>query len=402
MRDARPLPDPQSSLYEARDFIFDSILGRRALEDCSRGLAPFLTDLLDATYRLSQSCHLAEFTDHGVPHLCSLVDRISRWDLSRKGGKAGQPLPQLIAPTRARTLLVATLIHDLGMLSQNPEDLPLAHPASVEPSQWTNFASWVRRTHVMRLPRLLRRVMGSYSRDYERLCNEAEPENLCIAIDVAMAHQQWPWDWAGDWQDDSTNRALAAVVSVADLLDEDSARCDTETLLKHRGGDELNRAHWIRHALTSNRVMIVNGSIRVEFRRPPQTGLVMAPLFAALRNHFRLVLLYAKELAAIGAPILTINLQPSAGIPPDESPRLDRWMEIDGFENEHAITFQLLRTFMPEALKDSRRCDAATLAHLHPASLEDVDRMLLERPEGFKEPRLLAEQTFEAIARTEE
>lgn len=74
----RPLPDPEIGLRDARDFILGSPLSRRALGCSQPFLFLFLHDLLEVVYRLVQSCHLPEFTDHGLPHLCSLVDRVSR------------------------------------------------------------------------------------------------------------------------------------------------------------------------------------------------------------------------------------------------------------------------------------------------------------------------------------
>ncbi|MFT5526393.1 MAG: hypothetical protein ACI9HK_004369 [Pirellulaceae bacterium] len=294
-------------------------------------------------------------------------------------------------------MLVAVLTHDLGMLSQKPDDLPVPHSTSLDPSQWSDIATWVRRTHVVRLPRLLRRVMTTYSPSYSVLFDRDQPDNLFDAVDIAMAHQQWPWEWTGDWQLQSENRGLAAVLSVADLLDEDSARCDTETLLQHRGGNELNRAHWIRHALTSDRVLVVNGAIRISLCRPPDTDREFKPVFSALRNHFRLVLLYESELRHIGAPITHVHLHPSTGLPEDIATNLTHWRKLDGFENEPAFVFQLLRTFMPHALKDSRKCDQESLDQIRVASLEDVDLSLLEGAELRNEPRTAVEQTFHAL-----
>jgi len=397
MSQSRVLPDPSSSLYDARDFILGSPLTRRALECSIPRFANFIADLLDATHRLSQSCHLPEFTDHGLPHLCSLVDRISKWELPNASGQVETMLTQKLAPESAGLLLVAVLTHDLGMLSQKPEDLPDAHSTSLDPSQWSDIASWVRRTHVIRLPKLIRRIMKTYSPDYSALFDDHGDENLSQAIAIAMAHQRWPWQWGENWACNFRNRGLAAIVSVADLLDEDSARCDTETLLQHRGGDELNRAHWIRHALTTNRVVVSRGEITVELCRPAATGRVFKPVFSALRNHFRLVLLYEDELQHVEAPVTNVHLLPSTGIPQVEASGLTRWNELDGFANEQAFAFQMLRTFMPEALKDSRKVDAVTLAKLRSASLEDVDLSILEQSEMRNEPRTVEEQTFHAI-----
>ncbi|TWT76198.1 hypothetical protein CA13_66890 [Planctomycetes bacterium CA13] len=390
----RPLPDPNSTLHEARDFIFASSLTRRAFDSSRKNLANFVGDLLDATHRLSLACHLPEFTDHGLPHLCSLVDRISCWGLP---GVGGTYLPESLAPDDAADLLVATLIHDLGMLSQNPCDLPQPYSPDLDPSQWTSRALWVRTTHVVRLPRLLPRLMLDYSKNYEEFFDPACPSNLLRAVEVAMAHQKWPWQWAADGGLDAIGRALAAVVSVADLLDEDAGRCDTTTLLQHRGGDELNRAHWMRHALTADRILITNGSISVDVKKPPGTTHLTKPIYSALRNHFRLISLYEADLRAIDAPITNINLNPSTGIPLTNTDLLKNWNALEGFDNESALTFQLLRTFMGEALKSPTRCSQETLTQLAVASLEDVDLAVLEAAQGSTEPRSPLEQTFEAI-----
>ncbi len=322
---------------------------------------------------------------------------LSRWELPPSPGQSTTTLSDVLLPDEARTLLIATLIHDFGMLSQKAEDLPSTHPISLDPSQWSEIASWVRVTHVDRLPKLLLRVMKTYSKKYETLFDQNKSNNLCDAIDVAMAHRWWPWAWKGDWQTNPRNRGLAAVVSVADLLDEDSARCDTETLLQHRGGDELNRAHWIRHALTANRVMVENGVIRIKLCKPPSTSRKLKPVYSALRNHFRLVLLYESDLDQIRAPITNIHLSPSTGIPRDEVASLVNWNELDGFDNESAFACQLLRTFMPEALKDSNKYDEETSNHLCIASLEDVNLAKYQKAESLNEPRTVTEQTFEAI-----
>ena len=393
MTASRPLPDPNTTLHHARDYIFGCSLTRRALESPRVRLANFVADLLDATHKLSQACHLPEFTDHGLPHLCSLIDRVSRWGIPNANGKT---LPDTLEPDDAADLLVALLVHDLGMLSQKPEDLPQPCPPRFDPTQWPNRANWVRSTHVIRLSRLLPRLMVPYADEYKQLFNPDVKGNLLSAIEIAKAHQNWPWDWKGDWATEPA-RGLAAVVSVADLLDKDAGRCDTETLLEHRGGDELNRAHWLRHALTADRLLIVDGAINVEIRRPPRTGEITKPIYSSLRNHFRLISLYERDLKSIDAPVSNINLNPSTGVPVGEASALANWDTLDGFSNESALTFQLMRTFMAEALKDEQRCSPDTLQHLRLASLEDVDLLRLRQAQGESEPRSPLEQTFEAM-----
>lgn len=388
----RQVPDPEISLRDARDFIVTSPITRHAF-GCSDGDLPiFLQDILEAVYRLVQSCHLPEFTDHGLPHLCSLIDRISRWQLPPADGQR-RHLTDVLEPDEAAILLIATLVHDIGMLSQNPIDLPDNATPLQRKALWSDVAAWVRQTHVERLHKLLRRLLR-----HAKLGQFLDSELFNRAIDVATSHQRWPWDWEGEWTQLPRVRGLAAVVAVADLLDEDSARCDTRTLLEHREGNLSNRAHWLRHALTENRVLVVDGRIRVEMVKPPRTGDLLKPVYSALRNHFRLVVLYEADLKSLDARITNIDLNPSTGVPDRASLVLDRWDEIPGFATEQAFCFQILRTFMPLVLKDSRRMDAKMAAALRLASLEDVDSRLLDACEGTEEPRTEFERTFAAIA----
>ena len=75
------LPDPRITLREARDFVFSSLLGRLALDVTVWPQWPrVLHDLIEVVHHLVQSCHMPEFTDHGLPHICSLVDRVSLWE----------------------------------------------------------------------------------------------------------------------------------------------------------------------------------------------------------------------------------------------------------------------------------------------------------------------------------
>jgi len=321
----RPLPDPEISLRDARDFIIGSNLARRAFASSQPAITLFLHDLLDVVYRLVQSCHLPEFTDYGLPHLCSLVDRVSRWDISTGATASSSLLADSLEPDEATTLLIALLIHDLGMLSHNPVDLPTNATQLQSKAQWSDIANWVRHTHVSRWEKLVLRVMPRSEHE-----GFLKSDLFSRAIEVAKSHQQWPWEWSGAWSADPRLRGLAAVVAVTDLLDEDSARCDTTTLLEHREGNLLNRAHWLRHALTDNRVLVVGCKIEVTMVKPPNTGSILRPLYSALRNHFRLVMLYDKELNSIGAPITNIELAPSTGTPSLINPGLAEWNMISG------------------------------------------------------------------------
>ena len=388
----RPLPDPEINLRDARDFIVASRLARRALCCNEPSFSLFLFDLLEVVYRLAQSCHLAEFTDHGLPHLCSLVDRVSRWELPPESNGRVAILPEQLEPNEAAILLTALLIHDIGMLSQNPSDLPDDSTQLQSKALWPDVATWVRQTHVVRMEKLVRRVLRPH--DHNGFTTSPLFQS---AVDVAQSHQRWPWEWDGSWATNLRFRGLAAVVAVADLLDEDSARCDTTTLLEHREGNLVNRAHWLRHALTDNRVLVARGQIVIDMVRPPATGTALRPLYSALRNHFRLVALYEKDLGHVMAPITNIILNPSTGLPEREASSLTDWNKVQGFNTEEALCYQLLRTFMAPVLKDSRRMSDDMHTALRVASLEDVETESLTRCEGTEEPRTEYEHTFAAL-----
>src|ERR1041384_5420735 len=105
----RPFPRPDAMLPEYTDFILSSHLARRALVIPSPPvLANLLRDLIEHIFRLEQSCHLPEFTDHGLSHLCSLVHRISAWTTN----PANELLVQRITTEEASVLLLATLFHE--------------------------------------------------------------------------------------------------------------------------------------------------------------------------------------------------------------------------------------------------------------------------------------------------
>lgn len=385
------LPDPEINLRDSRDFILNSALGRRALACKHRDYPVLIADLIEAIYRLVLSCHMAEFTDHGLPHLCSLVDRLSTWETP--AGSTEETLVDGLKPKEAARLLLATLLHDVGMLSQNPVDLPTSVSQSKNKSAAADVASWVRQTHVDRLRALAVRLL-SPSHGSGLLASALFDESIAIA----ESHQAWPWEWSGTLLDEGRNRGIAAALAVADLLDEDSARCDTFTLIEHREGSELNRAHWMRHALTEGRIRLLQGQIFVTMTRPPGARKdALKSVYSALRNHFRLAALYEEDLGTIGCQITNINITPSTGVPDQESSDFPRWKGISGFANDRAIAYQLLRTFMPIALLDNGRGGRIEIA-AQAASLEFVDISLLARCRGSEEPVTDIEATFAALS----
>lgn len=386
------LPDPELGLRDSRDFILNSNLGRSALSSDTPLLTVLISDLVDAIYRLVQSCHMPEFTDHGLPHLCSLIDRISTWQCPPE---SRQTLVDQLTPNESARLLLATLLHDIGMLSQSPVDLPPNANPNKSKAAAPDIATWVRQTHVDRLKGLATRVLKD-THASKLLTSSLFADSVAIA----ESHQAWPWEWQVPVLDANRNRALAAVLAISDLLDEDSARCDTFTLIEHREGNEINRAHWMRHALTTGRILVQRGEITVNMVRPPGSDpQALKSVYSALRNHFRLVNFYENDLKKINAPITNINFNPGTGVPKEESADFPGWKSISGFANNSALAFQLLRTFMPIALLDEQRMGNDGAQAARDASLELVDLCQLTRFRSSEEPVSDIEETFAAVVR---
>lgn len=317
--------DFKTDLRVASDFILSTNLCRKALESSlPGGVANIIRDILIAIDMLVQSCHLPEFTDHGIPHLVSLVERADQWTVGDD-----KYLVELLNSDEAALLILSILTHDMGMLSQDPLDMEAVQSTK----GMSDVASWVRKTHCTRLPRLLRRILTA--KGYTEFTTSKYFDLLCC---ISMAHEEWSWqDKAQHYPDIrkiapnvsadgyivSADRAcgIAAVVSVCDILDEDSLRCDTETLLLHRQGNALNKAHWIRHLLTKERVYIKRNKFAVTFRwlryemdqrvQPQivndpsgcQSGSRRQTTLDALKNQFSSALLYNDDLSAIKADL---------------------------------------------------------------------------------------------------
>lgn len=322
------IPDFKTDLRIASDFIFETTLCRKALESSlPGGTANIIRDTLRAVDLLAQSCHLPEFTDHGIPHLVSIVDRASQWTLVDN-----TLLIDSLNRDEALIFILSLLTHDLGMLSQDPLDLD----TGVSTKGMSDVATWVRKTHGARLPRLLKRVLQSFG--YTEF---SETQFFNLVCRIAVAHEEWSWQGkaqeypkiraispgaATEGYQISANRTcgIAAAVAVCDLLDEDYLRCDTETLLLHRQGNVLNKAHWIRHLLTKERVYVDRNAFKVTFRwlqyeKNPrgadintdpsgcQSGARRQTLLDALKNQFSSALLYNDDLfylrADLGPPV---------------------------------------------------------------------------------------------------
>ncbi len=389
----RTLPDPDLSLRDAGDFIFDSALCRRALRNPNpRPLAILLREVIAGIHRLTVSCHLPEFTDHGLSHLCSLVDRISRWS-QPSAGSTPIFVVEGLSEDECAVLLLAVLFHDIGMLSQRPEDLPDGSPDAIA-KPLRDVPTWVRRTHIPRMEKIVSRMLDGTS--VSGLFTDPVVQRALV---VAKAHGNWPWQWnATDFRGRDTG--LAAIVAVADLLDEDSARCDSATLLKHRFGSPENCAHWIRHGLTAGRVLVEEGKIVVKFARPPGTDARLDVIFSALRNHFLLVRLYLRELAQVEAGFLTMEFVPPTGGPTMVAPELLQWQKLVEFQTQSALIYHLLGSFMPEALLDARRIEAGDLARLEAEGLAQIPLAGFNSIRGTSRPKTEVEQSFDALLGT--
>jgi len=381
----RALPDPDVPFRDASDFIFDSDLGRRALIDpAPTALAVLLREVVQQLHRLAESCHLPEFTDHGLRHICSLVDRLSRWTMS--GPTGSYRVIDSLAPSEASVLLLATLLHDVGMLSQKPEDMGPGYDVATSVH---DIANWVRDTHIQRMRRVVVRMMRGAT-TYHALAHSVVER----AYAVAEAHGTWPERWTGLSDRDG---GLAAMLAVADLLDEDSMRCDSATLMRHRHGTALNFAHWIRHGLTSGRLLVDRGSVTIRLRKPPRTDARIEPVIRALRNHYRLIRLYSDFLDDIGAGPLLPDFDPENALPDTESVELEDWWNIPEFGSQSALVFHLLESFFAEALLDERRVSAETIEKLQGLGLESVDLDQYYRIRGLLVPRTSLEQSFHAL-----
>jgi hypothetical protein len=393
---SRNLPDPDLHLRESCDFVLNSRLGRLALQYPGiPGLAVFLRDLLEVIHRLAQSCHMPEFTDHALSHVCSLVDRISEWTCAAQESGT-EHLCDLITSEEAALLLLATIVHDIGMLSRNPEDLPEGNRGDFD-LEFQDIQYWVRKTHVTRMRSLLRRLFGDHPIHGTFVLNMDGGTELGRAVKIAETHTHWPWEKDGLSNLPPREQGLAAALAVADLLDEDSTRCDTDTLLHHRQDSSLGIGHWIRHSLTLHRLNVSVGRIRISLARPPDTDSAFDVVFSALRNHFRLAGLYNEALKQIGAGELHVEFVPDGESRGTEAESLKGWQSLDGLATQEALMFRILSSFAKTALLQDM--SEPELEKLGARELEVVDLTLINQMK-FKdgvETRSYDEQCFYAL-----
>lgn len=255
-----------------------------------------LSFLLRSADKLAVSVQFSEFTEHGLPHIYSLVKRISEWSLRYDTADECDQLVSQLEPVESFLLAFATITHDIGMLSQQPFDLPPVYRYTYAP-QFVDLPSWVRITHIKRLRGLVCRILGSE----EELASVVESDWYNLAVSIAESHGEWP---KPSWPSEagpvyakikeyapkigiSPERAggLAAVLAVADLLDEDYRRCDTDALLGHKQGTTLNRSHWLRHRFIRTPPAIENGLAQIELVRTKRWPNMSDAVLSTLQLH---------------------------------------------------------------------------------------------------------------------
>lgn len=342
----KEIPGFDIELAQAIDYILGSPLAKRAFV-CPPfyNFTNIVTEIIRWIDRLADNCHMPELTNHALPHICSIVKRASEW------GESDGWLEEA-APQEAGYLLTALLIHDIGMLSQDSQDVPEDEKLQ-NMKGLSDVSGWVRRTHVIRTEGLVKNFLKDYMED------QTLSDHLDVIIGMARSHAKWPWEpdfvtgkdtiAAAELKEERIG-AFNAVIAVCDLLDEDSDRCDTLTLIKHRYGTAENKAHWFRHALTRHVEGVKNHRIAVCFRRLPSEDPRLDILYRTLRNHYRLVKLYQEKLAVIHGEIQHLDFEPGDGIPEEEdeiSRELGCYHDIP--ELRYDIIPHLMATFMKEA-----------------------------------------------------
>lgn len=380
----KEIPSFDIELSQAIDYIMSSPLARKAFSN-----PPFpqytniLRLLIQSVDRLADNCHMPEFTNHALPHICSIVRRASEWAVD-------DGWLEELSEQEVSYLLLALVIHDIGMLSQDAHDLP-EEDKQLHMKGFSDISNWVRRTHVVRLQGLVLRLLQEELKEDVKKQNESVvseqkillKDHMLVLIGMAASHQCWEWEPEFISNQDSISKvgldeervaALNAVIAVCDLLDEDSNRCDTITLIKYRHGTMENFAHWIRHALTVEVDGVKNHTVTVNFRKLVPSNSRHEKIYRALRNHYRLVKLYNNRLEKINAEIEHLIFNPPDGIPEksDEiSEELSRiWVNLPEFKNH--IVEQILSTFMQEAL--NKECGNAKMRQrLDKLGLETLD-----------------------------
>ncbi len=352
------------------EHILSSRLCRKAVEtnliqrDGCPCAANFLRELLEEIERLARHCQLAEFTEHGLPHLASLVERVGTW--TRADGKR---LLDILTTDEACLLSVAILMHDMGMLAQREDDLD-ERDRTRYASSFADLPSWIRRTHIFRVHGIVNRLMKN---EYPEFIKD---HTFRLVASLARSHAYWPGEEGYQELERCSKAAgfdpkringIAAILAVVDLLDEDSGRCDSMTLFANKAGNLMNRAHWLRHLLTADKLHIEEGKVRVQIRVPSNLHGRIDSAVESLRNHLRSAEVYNELLSTLGASISIHFLDPvCSDSVPDEPPL--QWLLCEP-------EVHLMRTFPEEIMPPAADHEpAGTPVQWKGVELRRVDR----------------------------
>jgi hypothetical protein len=268
------------------DYVLSSRLLKAALRSSclqtQEGImvSEILRYLLERIDQLARNVQYSEFTEHGLPHIRSLVNRISEWTLATTDENKQRYLVDSLTADESFLLAFATFTHDIGMLSQSLDDLPTEKRYSLAPLS-VDLPLWVRKTHTVRLRKLVCRLLSD-NIDLAHFAKMPSTSILNAGILLAESHSEWPKDDKDDTDSDGPiyrallsysqqsevytfNRlkGLAAVLAVSDLLDEDNHRCETDALLGHKQASTLNRSHWLRHLLVTSPPIIKDNKVKI-------------------------------------------------------------------------------------------------------------------------------------------
>jgi hypothetical protein len=121
-------------------------------------------------------------------------------------------------------------------------------------------------------------------------------------------------------------------------------------------------------------------------------------VYAALRNHYRLALLYSEALERVSAGLLApVEFDPPTGTPSFEASGLGDWHQIQGLATQSALVFHLLSSFMREATLDNRKLGEETISRLRAQGFEPVDLTNFQATRGSHERRSPDELAFRAL-----
>ena len=76
----KEIPGFDVELAQSMNYILGSPLAKKAFV-CPPfyNFTNILTEIIQGIDRLADNCHMPEFTNHALPHICSIVKRASEW-----------------------------------------------------------------------------------------------------------------------------------------------------------------------------------------------------------------------------------------------------------------------------------------------------------------------------------